>query len=93
MKLKELLFFERIFNVFIGVVMIPFFVVHAMLFIIEKPFQFVFDKLVEIRHSFGNMLLKKSDEVKNGTIKNEMCIRTYTASFAYKELKRVGILK
>ena len=93
MKLKKLVKIERTFNVFIGTVMVPFVLVRVVLHLIDFPFNWVVDKLDIVRHDFGNMILRKSDEVKDGTIKNEMCIRTYTAIFAYKELNRKANLK
>ena len=52
--------------------------------------QFVIDYFINIRQKFGNFLLRRSDEVKNGIIKNSHAIRNYTARFALKELKRTN---
>ena len=40
-----------------------------------------------------NRLLRCSNEVKDGTIKNQYCKREYTASFAWELLKREANLK
>lgn len=50
--------------------------------------QFVLDYFIGLSQKFGNFLLRKSDEVKNGIIKNSYAIKSYTARFAHKELKR-----
>ena len=80
-------------NVIITLIMIPFFVVNVIIYVLNTPFNFILDKLANIRQWFGNLLLRNSDEVKNGVIKNQMCIRQYTARFALKELRKEVDLK
>ena len=93
MKLKTLSKIEMTANVIITLIMIPFFFVNVIIYALNQPFNFAIDKLADVRHWFGNFLLRKSDEVKNGVIKNQMCIRQYTARLALKELKRKVDLK
>ena len=93
MKLKSLSKIEFGCNIIIAVILLPFVLVEIICDCVSFPFKWVKNKLVMFRFKIGNYLLKKSDEVRNGTIKNSMCLRTYTASFALKELKREVDLK
>jgi hypothetical protein len=88
MTLKSLSKIEFLCNVVIGIIMFPFVVIEIILQILEIPFSYVKDGLVVIRQIVGNRLLKMSDEVKEGKIKNDYCLRVYTARFALKELNR-----
>lgn len=77
-------------DVVLYIMSIPFLICHLLLFYGNKPFEFVLDYFIGIREKFGNFLLRRSDEVKNGLIKNTHVIRSYTARFALKELKRTN---
>jgi len=93
MKLQTLSRVEFAFNVFIAIVMLPFCIINIVLWVVRYPFDRIVDLLALLRQRVGNILLKKSDEVKDGTICNPMCLRQYTARFALKELKRQANLK
>lgn len=93
MKLRTLAKIEFVIKVILVIVAFPFWFVGAILSCINAPFTMVTDKLVILVQYIGNRLLRCSDEVKNGTIRNQYCIRKYTASFAWKELKREANLK
>ncbi len=75
-------------DVVLSIMSIPFLICHLLFFYGNKPFEFVLDYFIVASQKFGNFLLRKSDEVKNGIIKNSHAIRSYTARFALKELKR-----
>ena len=75
-------------DVVLYIISVPFLICHLILFYGNKPFEFVLDYFNGVSQKFGNFLLRKSDEVKNGIIRNDYCIRSYTARFALKELKR-----
>ena len=77
-------------DVVLSIISIPFLICHLVLFYGNKPFEFVLDYFISIGQKLGNFLLRKSDEVKNGIIRNDYCIRNYTARFALKELKRTN---
>ena len=88
MKLKKLAIIQLVMDVVLYIMSIPFLICHLLLFYGNKPFEFVLDYFIGLSKKFGNFLLRKSDEVKNGIIKNSHAIRSYTARFALKELKR-----
>ena len=88
MKLKKLANIQLVMDIVLYIMSIPFLICHLLLFYGNKPFEFVLDYFISIRQKFGNFLLRRSDEVKNGIIKNSHAIRNYTARFALEELKR-----
>ena len=90
MKLKKLANIQLVMDIVLYIMSIPFLICHLLLFYGNKPFEFVLDYFINIRQKFGNFLLRRSDEVKNGIIKNSHAIRSYTARFASKELKRTN---
>ena len=51
-----------------------------------KPFRWCIDQLDCLRFRVGNWLLRQSDKVKDGTIKNKRFIQTSTARYAYMVL-------
>lgn len=77
-------------DVVLYIISVPFLICHLILFYGNKPFEFVLDYFISLSQKFGNFLLRRSDEVKNGIIKNSHAIRSYTARFALKELKRTN---
>lgn len=90
MKLKKLAIIQLVMDVVLYIISIPFLICHLLLFYGNKPFESVLDYFIGLSQKFGNFLLRKSDEVKNGIIKNSHAIRSYTARFAVKELKRTN---
>lgn len=93
MKLKNLVKIEWVIRIILFLIALPFILIGLILECISYPFDKVNDYLLELNEKIGNKLLRMSDEVKDGTIKNDYCIRTYTAIFAMKELKRQANLK
>lgn len=93
MKLKHLSRIEKTIRIILMVVALPFFIVCRIFYIMLSPFDWVVGEIAIFEKWMGNKLLRCSDEVKDGTIKNQYCIRAYTASFAWKELKRGANLK
>ena len=88
MKLKKLAKIQLVMDVVLYIICAPFLICHLLLFYGNKPFEFVLDYFIGLSQKIGNFLLRKSDEVKNGIIKNTHSIKSYTARFALKELKR-----
>ena len=79
MKLKTLSKIEMVFDILnVMVILLP------IIFVII--FRWLVDKL-DFRFEVGNKLLKMSDEVKNGTIKNKDFIEEGCAKTLYKMLK------
>lgn len=93
MKLRHLSRIEKTIRIILVVVALPFSIVCHILDLISRPFSWVVEEIAIFGKWMGNKLLRCSDEVKDGTIKNQYCIREYTASFAWKELKRRANLK
>lgn len=88
MKLKNLAKIEFVTQGILFLIALPFILISLILECISYPFAKVNDYLVDVNLKTGNKLLRISDEVKDGTIKNDYCIRNYTAILAMKELKR-----
>ncbi len=93
MKLQHLSRIEIAVRCILVVIALPFALVCHLCRLISRPFEFVVDKIAIFAWWIGNSLLKQSDEVRNGSVRNEYGIRRYTASFAWKELKRGVNLK
>ena len=88
MKLKHLSRIETTIRFILTVIALPFGIVCRIFDMIKRPFSWVLEELALFSYWVGNKLLRCSDEVKDGTIKNQHCIRAYTASFAWELLKR-----
>ena len=82
MKLRTLAKIESVIKIVLVVAVLPFWIVGVILYYISAPFNMIMDKLGVLSQYIGNRLLRCSDEVKNGTIRNDYCIRNYTASYA-----------
>ena len=93
MKLKNLAKIQFVTQGILFLIALPFILISLILECISYPFAKVNDYLVDVDLKTGNKLLRISDEVKDGTIKNDYCIRNYTAVLAMKELKRNANLK
>lgn len=93
MKLRHLSRIEKTIRIILVVVALPFSIVCHILGLIARPFSWVVEKISIFAKWMGNRLLRCSDEVKDGTIKNQYCIREYTASFAWELLKQKTNLK
>lgn len=63
MKLKTLSRINRVTTVIIGLLMLPFAVVHGLFYWLGRPFEWVYDDLLlTLRQRIGNRLLRMSDE-------------------------------
>ena len=87
MKLKKLVQIEKTIEVIIMILAFPLFFVARLLEWIAFPFKWIGEKLLVLKFVAGNKLLKISDEVKNGVIKNTDYIRYGTSIDAYRKLK------
>lgn len=88
MKLKTATRIQNVAWLVIWLVMLPFGICGLVLTTLAKPFEWVVDQLDGIRFRIGNRLLRMSEEANDGTIQNEYCLRNYTASLAYEQLKK-----
>ena len=83
MKLKTAARLEMAFRVMTFILLFPFWAVRCILKWIFTVLIWPFEKLLELDIDLcwkvGNILLKKSDEVKSGQICNQTIIRTETA--------------
>lgn len=85
MKLKTLTKIEMAFDVLnVMVILLPF-IFGVILGYARDALEWLVDKL-DFRLEVGNKLLKMSDEVKNGTIKNKDFIEDGCAKTLYKIL-------
>lgn len=86
MKLKTLSKIEMAFDILnVMVILLPF-ILGVILGYARDSLEWLVDKL-DFRLEIGNKLLKMSDEVKNGTIKNQDFIEDGRAITGYKILK------
>jgi hypothetical protein len=88
MKLKHLSKIETTIRMIIIIIAIPFAIVCRIFDMIKYPFSWVVKEFAIFSEWVGNKLLRCSDEVKDGTIKNQDCIRKYTASFVWELLRQ-----
>lgn len=93
MRLKNLAKIQFVISWILFLIALPFILISLISKCINYPFVQVSEYLTELSLKIGNKLLRMSDEVKDGTIKNDYCIRNYTAIFAMKKLKRSANLK
>lgn len=91
MKLEHLSKIDATIRIILIVIAIPFSIVSHIFDMIKRPFSWVVEELALFSSWVGNKLLRCSDEVKDGTIKNQRFIREYTASFTYKLLNKKQI--
>ena len=79
MNLKHLSLIELIVRIIFITIGMPFMVITKLLQWIQSPFVWVGYKLLYIADVIGNKLLRVSDEVKNGTVKDGYLIKSHTA--------------
>ena len=87
MKLKTASKIQKALWLTIWFLMLPFSIVGIFINSLVKPFKWVLEELNFLRFRIGNRLLRVSDEVKDGTIKNEYFVRNFTATDACIYLK------
>ena len=86
MKLKYLAKMQKFVVYATLILMLPIYIVWLILACIQRPFEWLATERVVLMNEFGNWLLRISDEVKDGIIKNERIIKNYTAVFAHENL-------
>lgn len=83
MKLKTAARLETVFRVMTFILLFPFWAVRCILkwifTVLIWPFEKLLEEDINLSWKVGNILLKKSDEVKNGQIRNQIIIRSETA--------------
>ena len=87
MRLKTASNIQKVLCLTIWFLMLPFSIIGILIDNLKKPFIWVLDVFDSLRFRIGNKLFRMSDEVKDGTIKNEYFIRNFTATEAYAWLK------
>ena len=83
MKLKTASKIQLWVNIILFVITLPISAILLVLMILEKPFDWLIDQKTNALFWIGNKLMLLSDEAKNGEIKNDYCLRNYTARLAY----------
>lgn len=86
MKLRTLSKIDWIFTYTNAIVILPLIIIGILLGYIRDGIEYICN-ILSINTQVGNKLLRISDEVKDGTIKNQDFIRIGTAKTAYKKLK------
>lgn len=87
MKLKTAKDIQKVTDLTVWWLMLPFSLCGLVLTWLTKPLEWVVDGFCLLRHRIANGLLRMSDEVKGGTIKNDYCIRSFSALDAWKMLE------
>ena len=93
MTLKTARNIELAFDVVTFLIVLPVLAAAVVVSLIDKPLSWILDERIRICHSAGNRLMRMSDAVKEGVVKNPYCLRNYTASMAWRyleEKKRKG---
>lgn len=78
---------EFAFQVVTGIIALPFIIIVEILKQIERPFNWVIDKREWLAFKVGNKLMRMSDAVKDGTIRNKYCLKFWTAQQALEQLE------
>ena len=90
MKLKYSALIERMVRVTLILMGLPFILTVQLLHWMVIPFEWISDKVIEFADYVGNRLLRASEEVRDGYIKNDYFIRCYTAIMMQRFLKESG---
>lgn len=69
------------------ILLLPIVILALLLLLIKKPLEWVFEGRDWLAFKVGHKLMHMSDAVKDGTIKNDYCLRQYTARKAWEHLK------
>lgn len=88
MKLKTATKIEIAIKWLTGFLLFPLALVLGLFTLVCKGIDWIFGIRNLFCNSIGNKLLRTSDEVKNGKIKNRDAIEQFTAMVAYKKLLR-----
>lgn len=86
MNLKRLSNLQILLFTIIDIILIPLYLIYFLINALYKIFRYLIDKVIALKWLIGNKLLKSSDEVKNGIIRNKSYIESCTASNVYKVL-------
>ena len=78
---------ETAFDVVTIIILLPFALVIHILEWLIKLLTLPIDGFKWLSQKLGNKLMNMSEAVKDGTIKNQYCLKNYTARMAWKHLK------
>jgi len=87
MKLNTARKIEWVINVVTVIIALPFAIIVQILEWIEQPFRWALNGRNWLSAKIGNKLMRMSDAVKDGIIKNPYCLKHYTARMAWDQLK------
>lgn len=93
MTLKTARNIELAFCVVTFLIVLPVLAAAVVVSLIDKPLSWILDERNRIGLSVGNRLMHMSDAVKEGSIRNPRCLKTWTAITAWRymeEEKRNG---
>ena len=93
MTLKTARNIELAFDVVTFLIVLPVLAAAVVVSLIDKPLSWILDERNRIGLSVGNRLMRMSDAVKEGSIRNPRCLKTWTAITAWRymeEEKRNG---
>lgn len=84
MTLKTASRIETAIRAVVGIIFLPFNIIHLILLAIAWSFEKIIENVYCFCDWIGIKLQQNSDEVKNGEIQNPYMIRSYTARFMHK---------
>lgn len=92
MKLETAVKIEKVIDVITIILSFPFGLCRVLFNTIGNVFEYVQDRIMYLGFYICNYLLRISQEVKDGVIKNEWYVEHSTPSNAYKKLKEeIGV--
>lgn len=78
---------QKVADLTLWVVMLPFGICGIVIEKLTIPFEWIVSGIDTLRFRIGNRLLRMSREATDGTIKNDYCLRNFTAMDAKKKLE------
>ena len=78
---------EAAFAWVLYIMLLPCGILALLLLLVKRPLDWILEGRDLLAFKVGHKLMHMSDAVKDGTIKNDYCLRCYTARKAWKHLK------
>ena len=93
MNLKHAAKLELLIRIITFIIFLPLVIIRYILLGLAWPFDILLEYDTYFCDWVGGKLLQNSEEVKNGEIKNDYAIRTYTARYMYAVMKKEKNIK
>lgn len=90
MKLNTAAKIQKAATALLLLAILPFAIVGKLITICHMPFEWLFGAFMKALFRIGHGLMLHSEEVKNGLIRNETCLRNWTAKQAFDYLQKTS---